>query len=299
MAELAAEGFLNQPHTSAGRVPTGKAFQVFAASLPEKRVHSDELHRIRENLGEAGSLASRVERCSHMLTEMTGGVAIATAVPARGQVLDQVQLVWLGGQRVLMVVITADKLVRDQLVTLDEPVTQEEMNSVRNYLNANFSGWALPSIQRELRSRLEADSAAYDSILKRLALLRSKGVLDGLLDVSPGPELHLDGASNLVDSDVALTREHLKELFQALEEKRIVLELLERFLAAPAGEVGVSVGLGAPPHALQEMSLIGIKVEGPGGLSARLAVLGPMRMDYSRAMSAVLHVGRALGSLPS
>jgi heat-inducible transcriptional repressor len=109
----------------------------------------------------------------------------------------------------------------------------------------------------------------------------------------------MDGASNVVAFELHLTREKLKELLQALEQKKRVLQLLERFLAEPAGEVGVRVGLEAEHPAMGELALIGVSVAMPGGLEAKIAVLGPMRMDYSRVMSAVLHVGHALGSLPS
>jgi heat-inducible transcriptional repressor len=124
----------------------------------------------------------------------------------------------------------------------------------------------------------------------------------GLLDVSLRPEVHLDGAANVIGFDLRLTRAHLRELVRALEEKKLILELLEKFLGAPAepdNPVSVRIGLGTEPPGMGEMSLIGVTVTMPGGTPAKLAVLGPMRMDYSRAMSAVLHVGRAFSSLPS
>ena len=292
MAELATEGYLHQPHTSAGRVPTGKAFEVFVENLPGKRVFQPELGRIHGALDQASSVEERVERCSHLLTEMTNGVAIAVAIPTSGHTLDQVQLISLGDRRVLMVVVTRDKRVRDSVVTLEEPISQDELTSIRNYLNMNFGGWVLSEIQVELRSRLAETSAAYDLVLKKLVLLYQKG----LLDIKFEPELHMDGQANLVAFELHLTKERLKELFHALEEKKRVLQLLEHFLEEqPSGEVGVRVGLGEEHPSMGELSLIGISVPITGGMSGRIAVLGPLRMDYERAMSAVLHVGRALG----
>jgi heat-inducible transcriptional repressor len=292
MADLTSDGYLQQSHPSAGRVPTGKAIQIFVDSLPEKRVLHAEIDRIREALG-AATVDERVERCSHLLTQMTKGVAIAATIPSERQLLDQVQLLSLGDRRVLMVVVTSDKVVHDQVVLLDEPVAQDELNTVRNYINANFSGWEISDVQREIRSRVEVAAAAYDLILRRLILLYEKGLLSMGLE----PEVHLEGTSNLVDFELQLTRENVKELFRALEEKRLVLALLDRFLNS-SGHLDVRIGLGEDPPAMQGLSLVGINVSTPRGLSAKIAVLGPMRMDYSRAMSAVLHVGRAFSTLP-
>ena len=295
MAELAAEGYLHQPHTSAGRVPTSKAFEIFVNALPGRRLEHAEFGRIRESLGETSSVGERMERCTHILAEMTQGVSITAAIPAARQMLDQVQLVSLADRRVLMIVVTQDRMLREQVVTLDQSVTQEDLNSIRNYINVNFRGWVIREAQQELRRRLEEESAAYDLILKKLILLHEKG----LLDISMEPEVHMEGASNIVAFELQLTREKLKELFRALEEKKRVLQLLDRFLEERSGEVGVRIGLAEEHPSMGQLSLIGITVATPGGLSAKIAVLGPLRMNYPRAMSAVLHVGRAFCSLPS
>lgn len=295
MQQLASDGYLQQPHTSAGRVPTGKAFRVFVDSLPGKRLLSPEFGRIREELSEAGSVETRVERASHLLMEMTQGVGITAAIPTVSQTLDQVELLPLGERRVMMIVVTRDRLVRDRLILLDEPISSIDLTSIRNYINENFSGWVIADIQAELQKRLEQTSAAYDSILRRLILLYEKGFLDVHLE----PEIHMEGASNLVAFELHLTKERLKELFRALEEKKRMLQLLERFLETGDGELGVHIGLQEEHPSMGELSLIGISVQLPGGLSAKMAVLGPMRMDYERVMSAVLHVGRAFSSLPS
>jgi len=293
MAELASAGYLSQPHSSAGRVPTEKAFRLYVQGMESKRPRHERVGRIRGELSEAGSVEARMERCSHLLTEMTNGVGITAAIPAASQKLDSIELISLGGSRVLMIVVTGDKLVRDQVVTLDEPVSLDELASIRNYVNHNFGGWTIAEAQKELRRRLEQASAAYDEILKKLILLYDKGLLEF------EPEVRMEGASNLVSFDFHITRERLKDMFRALEEKKRILQLLDRFLEQPAGKVGVKVGLGEEDPSLEELSLIGICVEVPGGMSARIAVLGPMRMDYDRVVSAVLHVGRAFGSLPS
>jgi len=294
MADLADEGYLVQPHTSAGRIPTAKAFRLFVQSLTAKRLVEEELERLRMQFADVETVASRMERSSHVLMEMTHGVGIAAAIPTDSQTLDQVELLGLADNRVLMIVVTRDKMVRNRVVRLDTPVTQDELNSIRNYINQNFRGCALSEARLRLKARLEQVSAEYDEMLKKLILLYDKG----LLDLEPAAEVHMEGASNLVGIDFHLTRERLRELFQTLEEKKRILQLLDRFLEESGGEVSVHVGLAEAHPAMRELSLIGISVALPTGLDAKIAVLGPMWMNYQKVMSAVLHVGQVFQSTP-
>ncbi|HZT36452.1 MAG TPA: heat-inducible transcriptional repressor HrcA [Bryobacteraceae bacterium] len=294
MADLCDEGYLAQPHTSAGRVPTQKAFRSYINSLmATNRLLTAELARLRAELDEAGTMEGRVERTSRMLTDMTRGVGIVAAIPSGSQTLDQVELLAVGNRRVLMILVTKDGAVRQRLVVLDEPISQQQLESIRNYVNREFSGWTLEATRQELVRRLEQESAAYDAILRHLMVLNSKG----LLEIGLSPEIHLEGASNLIGLDLHLTREKTRELFQALEEKKRLLQLLERFLESADGELAVHVGLGEAHPSMSELSLIGLSVLLPAGIRAKVAVLGPMRMDYGRVMSAVLHVGQALRSV--
>ncbi len=289
MADLYEQGYLDQPHTSAGRLPTEKALRVYVDSLAARRLPQAEVEKLRADLGSVESLSERIERSSHFLTEFTRNIGIAAAIPVSGQTLEHIELLRLPDHRVLMTVVTSDHMVRDRLITLDDEIPQGELNSIINYVNANFSGWLLSAAREDLQRRLEQDSAAYDAILSRLIVLYGKG----LLDVSWAPQIYLEGAANLVVLDLQLSREKMRELFHALEEKKRILLLLDRFLEQPSGQVGVQVGLGDAHPAMKALSLIGINLLLPGGVTAKIAVLGPLRMNYERVMSAVLQVGNA------
>jgi heat-inducible transcriptional repressor len=291
MADLDEEGYLTQPHTSAGRIPTEKAFRSYIESLSIRRMVTAEIERLRAELGRLDSVEERIGFTSRMLTERTRSVGIAAAIPRINPALERLELVALPDQRVLMVVITRDKRVRNRVVLLDEPLSASDLETIKNYVNRNFEGWSLEDVRRELSSRLDRAAATYDSVLRKLTALYAKG----LLDIDSDPEVHMEGASNLVVLDLHLTKEKLRELFRALEEKKRLIELLDRFLENPAGEIGVHIGLGEIHPAMRELSLIGLPVRLDGGLSAVIAVLGPMRMDYSRVMSAVMHMGQAFG----
>ncbi|MGA3096436.1 MAG: heat-inducible transcriptional repressor HrcA [Bryobacteraceae bacterium] len=290
MADLAEEGFLSQPHTSAGRVPTEKAFRHYVGSLTAGRIQAADAERLRSEFSGLPTVQAQVERSSHVLVELTRNVGIAAAIPALLQELDQIELVPLADRRVLMILATRDHMVRNRVVSLDEAATPEELVSIRNYVNRNFSGWQLGRARRELLRRMLEDRELYDATARKLQVLYRKGLLDA--DISP--EVHMEGASNLLGLDLHLTREKLRDLLQALEEKTRVIEMLDRFLEQPAGELAVRVGLEGAHPALRELTLIGMTVRLASGLPAKVAVLGPMRMHYERVMAAVLHTSRAL-----
>jgi len=290
MADLADRGFLSQPHTSAGRVPTEKAFRYCIRSLAAGRVPPMEALRIRAELLEADTVERRVERSSHILTELTRKVGIAAALPASGQILEQIELLPLTDGQILMILVTRNHIVHNRVVDLEERIPADELATIRNYINRNFEGWSLKEARQELLRRIDIERAAFDAMTRRLALLYSRG----LLELDAAPEVHMEGTGNLVGIDLHLTRETMRELLRALEQKKRVLELLDHLLEETPGELQVRVGLGEVHPAMKELAIIGLAIRGESGLVARIAVLGPMRMQYQRIMGTVLHIGRIL-----
>ena len=293
MADLADNGYLYQPHTSAGRIPTEKALRLYVSTIntrPEPGTHDARLiSGLVNELTSFTSVEACIQRTSQVLSEMTSNCGIAAALPGTDQELEHIELIGLSDRRVLMILATGDRQVRNRIVTLDEMMTPDDLNSLRNYVNRNFAGWKLSDARRELLRRMDEERAEYDAVLKQLTVLYQKG----LLEVDRQPWIHMEGASNLVGIDLHLTRERMRDLFRALEEKKRVLELLDRFLEQSNRQVGVHIGLGDVHPAMKELALIGISLPLPGGLQARIAVLGPLRMHYEKVVATVMHLGQA------
>ncbi|HYA18207.1 MAG TPA: heat-inducible transcriptional repressor HrcA [Bryobacteraceae bacterium] len=294
MADLADEGYLAQPHTSAGRVPTEQAFRDFAGSVTARPLPASDRERVVAQMQSSESLEDRIGIASRALTEITRNVGIASVLPASAQELEHLELIGLSDRRVLMIVATRDRMVRNRAVTLDQAISQDDLTQLRNYVNLNFAGWTLDRARAELMRRIEEERSLYDAFLQRLTLLCQKG----LLVADSEAEFALDGASYLVGLDLHLTRERTRELFRALEEKERVLALLDRFLDG-SGKVSVHVGLGKAHPAMSELSLIGVSIDLPSGLRTRLAVLGPMRMQYEKVMSTVVGISKAFETVQS
>ena len=241
------------------------------------------------------SLEERVGIASRVLTEITRNVGIAAALPPSSQELEHLELVALSERRVLMIVATRDRMVRNRVVTLDRVMTQDELSELRNYVNVEFAGWTLERARAELLRRIEHERALYDAVLQSLTVLYQKGLL--LSDTKP--QVAMDGASYLVGLDLHLTRERMRDLFRALEEKKHVVALLDRFLDGTQRQVGVHVGLSNAHPAMGELTLIGVTLDLPSGVRTHIAVLGPMRMQYEKVMATVLEIGRTFEELQS
>ena len=150
MADLADDGFLAQPHTSAGRVPTDKAFRDFAGALSARPLSATDRERIFNQMQSGESLEDRVAIASRVLTELTRNVGIAAALPKSSQELEHLELIALSDRRVLMIVATSDHMVRNRLVTLDRQLAPDELAQLSNYVNTNFAGWTLGACSRRV-----------------------------------------------------------------------------------------------------------------------------------------------------
>lgn len=288
MADLSDEGYLSQSHTSAGRIPTDKAFQSYVNSLIARPIAATGGHRLLSQLNEITSFQGRVEHSCRVLTEISQAVGIAAAVQVGDQQLEHIELIGLADRRVLIVVVTKDGHASNRVVGLNEQLSPDDLSSIRNYINWNFGGWLLGDARREIQRRIEEERAAYDAILGHLSVLWDKNFLAS----DRIPQIHMEGASNLVGLDLHLTRERMRDLFRTLEEKTRVAELLDRFLDSSKG-LGVQIGLAEAHPSMTELALVGVTVQLPGGLVTRVAVLGPLRMNYGRIISSVLAIGKA------
>jgi heat-inducible transcriptional repressor len=295
MADMVRLGLLTQPHASAGRLPTAAAIQSYVDGLGQVRPKGIEVNRLHARLRSLPSVPERVEESTHFLTGATRNVGIAAAVPASEPVLRQVELLPLAERQYLMVVVTSDQHVRNQVVTTSQSLRPEELQEIRNYINLEFGGWKLNAARRELEQRLQDERNEYFRLLRQLEVFH----MQGLFAHMEGPRVFLDGAAYLVGLDLHLTRERMRELFQALEQKQQLLAMLDQFLEGTAARPAVRVGLGSVHPALSEFALIGVAVPVGSGMTARVAVLGPLRLNYPRSIAAVMEAGQALADSAS
>ena len=286
MADLADAGYLEQPHTSAGRVPSPSAYRYYVEQLSGKtQLSQADAGIIQDSLQGVTDVQEFMERTSHVLSLISRNVGVAVAASGPKNALEHVYFSRLGDQKVLAVVVTKSGLVRDRLMRLDLP--QSDLDAAARFINENFRGWTLEAVRNEIARRLEKERSEYDRLMKSVEQLYKQGVLSS---EESSQVVFIEGAANLVAGEQ--DRERLQELLKALDEKQTLVELLGAYLDAKQEAVRVVIGLDEASPSMRNLVLIGTPARVGGEVMGSLAVLGPTRMDYQHTITAVSYIAR-------
>ena len=327
MATLGEAGLLEQPHTSAGRVPTAAAFRYYveqitrpeaqlgrtagggqtggstqqgagglgAASLGGSGLSEARRGQIEDSFTGVASSHEYLERTSHVLALISSGLGVALASSTAGQVLEHIHFSRLSTGRVLAVLVTQAGAVQDRVLTLDRELTHLELDTAARYLNENFRGWPLDRIRTEVARRIAAEQAEYQNRLRALEELCRQGALAADL---AGPMIYVEGMANLLAGE--LDRERLRQMLAALEAKQRLVELLNAYVDSRQHEVRVVVGLdgigengiGHGLPAMPDLVLIGSPARFGAENMGTVAVIAPTRMHYQEMIQAVSYIAR-------
>jgi len=251
MADLADAGFLEQPHTSAGRVPSASAYRYYVEQLSGKtQLSQADEGIIQDSLQGITDVQEFMERTSHVLSLISRNVGVAVATSGPKNALDHVYFSRIGDQKVLAVVVTKSGLVRDRVMRLDLP--QADLDAAARFINDNFRGWTLESVRAEIARRLEQERSEYDRLMASVEQLYKQGVLSG---EESAQLIFVEGAANLVAGEQ--DRERLQELLKALDEKQKLVALLGAYLDAKQEAVRVVIGLDEALPSMRNLVLIG------------------------------------------
>ncbi|HUJ95205.1 MAG TPA: heat-inducible transcriptional repressor HrcA [Terriglobales bacterium] len=287
MADLVEAGYLDQPHTSAGRVPSPEAYRYYVEQLTgETHLSSESEDLIQHELQGISDVQEFMERTSHVLSLISHNVGITAVVSgARKNALEHVYFSRLGDQKVLAVVVTRSGLVRDRLLRMDLP--QTDLDAAARFINENYRGWTIEAMRTDLARRLEKERGEYDRLMDSVEQLYRQGALAA--DES-AQKVFVEGAANLVvgESD----RERLQELLKTLEEKQKIVDLLAAYLDVKQEAVRVVIGLDEALPSMRNLVLIGAPARVGDEVMGSLAVIGPTRIDYHQAMTAVSYIAR-------
>lgn len=293
MADLADGGFLEQPHTSAGRIPTPQAFRFYVQQLGQDRqLGAERQSLIRSSLGEPSDPEQFLERSSHVLSQLSRSVGVAMAASVTNEALEHVHFTRLTENKVLAIVVTRGGFVSDRVLRLARDLRQDDLDVCARYINENFRGWTIPSARNELQRRIEQERNEYDRLMRSLEQL----CRDGALNDSPrGQAIFVEGAANLVAN--AGDAERLRQILETLEAKERLAELLGLYLKNDGPEVRVVIGLEDAGAHLRNFVLIGAPARAGDEMMGGLAVIGPTRLDYEHMIPAVQYIARLFDEL--
>lgn len=285
MADLEEMGLLEQPHTSAGRVPTETGLRFFIDSLLKVRSLSPkEKEEIRERYGVGLDLDELFQRTSRVLSDITHYAGIVLVPNPARQRLRHIEFVALASGRFLCILVTQDGRIENKLVQIDFALDLGKLERIHNYLNQLLEGLTLEEVRERVLAEMGEDKNRYDDLvssalrLSQAALVRSE----------PGHGVIVSGQANLLDPGRPAEPEELarmRALLQALEEKELMVRLLDRTL--DSDRIQVFLGAETSLDALGDSAVVAMPY-GPGERPVgAIAVIGPTRMNYGKVMSVV------------
>jgi len=288
MAVLEEEGYIAQPHTSAGRIPTDKGYRLFVDRLTGvKPLSVAERRAIETFLAGAYDLDDVVIRTVRLLAQLTRQVAVVQYPSLTRSAIRHVELVPLAAKRLLLVLITDTGRVQQRTVELPVPIEEDAVTQLRAVLNACLDGRMLnevASVVADLPERVPPSerpnaAAVFSVILESLVERNEERIVVG-------------GASNLTPADFS---QGLHEVLESLEEQVVLMRLLGE--SVDQSSVTVRIGAENPVAGLHSTSVVAAGYGTGDQAVARLGVLGPTRMDYPTAMGAVRAVARYVGQI--
>ena len=287
MADLADAGFLEQPHTSAGRVPSSSAYRYYVQQLSgEARLSQADEGMIQDSLQGVTDVQEFMERTSHVLSLISRNVGVdgcgqrdprmrSSMCTFRGLAIRRCWRLWSPGREWYAIgscVLTCRR---------------RTSTSAARFINENFHGWTLEAVRAEIARRLVQERSEYDRLMTSVEQLYKQGVLSA---EDSAQVVFVEGAANLVAGEQDRVR--LQELLHALDEKQKLVELLGAYLDARQEAVRVVIGLDEASPSMRNLVLIGTPARVGGEVMGSLAVLGPPRMDYQHTITAVSYIAR-------
>ena len=291
LARLEEDGYVQQPHTSAGRIPTDRGYRFYVDLLldskrPRRATSTAVEARLRRESPDR-LLDSLLPQVSHMLSQASRSVGFAIRPAHEAAVFDRVEFVPLGATRVLVVIVASGGHVIQKVIDVGEPLEADDLRQAANYLNGEFSGLPLHRAREAVLERISEERLLYDALLARAMRLATST----FSDLPDDQTIYVEGASSLLDDASGLDVQTLQALLQMIEQKQKLLQLLNEYIDGP----GLTVVIGAEhldPN-LRPFSLVLSTYDDGSGIGT-VGVIGPTRMRYSRAIAVVDDAAQAV-----
>ncbi len=291
MSDLEEMGFLASPHTSAGRVPTDKAFRFYVDSLLQVRaIDPDQQDVIRSQYRAHGrDVADLLKETSRILSSISQYVGIVVAPRFAANIFRQIEFVQLCGRRLLAILVSESGVVQNRIIEADEEFVPEDLVRMSNYLNNLLQGLSIAQVKQRIVREMVNEKVRYDALFSR-ALRLSEQTLD-----EDTADVFVEGQVNFFEQPEFADVGKMKEIFRAFEEKSQLITLLDRCMNAE--RVNIFIGAENFLSRMNEMSVVTAPyASGPNTVGV-LGVIGPTRMGYDRVIPIVGFTAKILSEL--
>jgi heat-inducible transcriptional repressor len=288
LSDLEALGFIDKPHTSAGRVPTDRGYRFFVDTLVRLREPlPQERSLIEQGLAPESGVDEALQEASKVLHFLTRHAGVVLAPRPEDAVLQRIEFVRLRENRVLAILVGKSGEVQNKLITIDFPITPEELVRASNYLSELLAESPLEAVHGKLQQELTQERALYDELAAKALKL---GV--AATDIHGSERVLIEGAGSFLDAKEFADVERMKALFKALDEKNKLLSLLDR--VQRARELQIFIGAESEFSSAGEVSVIASPYGTDDQVLGAVGVIGPTRMNYQRVIPLVNFTAQVL-----
>ena len=301
MSELEEAGLVEQPHTSAGRIPTDKGYRYYVDNLlGVLSVSGADLKLINNELGfsdlDISEKPDRImERTSQLLSALSQNVGIVVSPSLAHDLLQHIKFVNLSDKRILIVLVSAPNIVHNKIIRLEANYSQDDLDRTARYLNVEFAGKSLSAIRAEILRLMHEETALFDKLLQTAMILCSQCIESENDNIG---EIYVEGRSNILTKPDFSNMQRLHDLLRTIEEKSRLMQILNECLTrdyTQSGNVQVVIGSENSSSSLQNCTLITAPYRlGNGNVIGTLSVLGPTRIEYARMIAIVSYVAKML-----
>jgi heat-inducible transcriptional repressor len=290
MADLEDLGYLQQPHTSAGRVPTDRGYRFFINHLMRSRLLTQrEREAIDDEVGHGNEIDEVLHLASRVISRLSDQVGIVFMPTLLQFAIRSMDFVLVAENRIMCVIVGHNGVVVNKLVETRLPFTRDELEKISRYITVEFAGQTLDVIRRRLIGMTEDERARHDHLMQKTIALG----IETVNDVTPVEhELVLEGATSILSKPEFADGMALRKTFLALQEKEKLVEILNSCLS----EDGLQILVGSESDFTQvhNFSIVARTYGSSGSPLGIVGIIGPMRMEYARLAPLVDYLGRAL-----
>ncbi len=282
MSDLEEMGYIIQPHTSAGRIPTDRAYRLYVDSMMEEK--DREIEELKGMLQRTEDKMDKVlKNVANLLATNTNYATVVSAPQIKENRLKFLQLSKVDDNHILVVIVMEGNVIRNEMIQIDEPVSDENMLKLNILLNTHLNGLALEEISLGRITALKEQAGIHSGIIGN--------VIDALATAIKGEEdleVYTSGANNILKYPELADQQRASELIHTFEEKKALAKLATDKLSEE-GNTGIQVYIGdeAPIDSMKDCSVVTATYELEEGMRGSIAIIGPKRMDYDKVVSSL------------
>ena len=293
MSDLEEMGYIVQPHTSAGRIPTDRGYRLYVDSMMEENAR--QVEELKEMLVEKGEKMDHLlKQVAKVLAVNTNYATMVTAPRVTGNKVKFIQLSRVSEEQILVVVVAEGNIIKNTMISVSEPIDDEMMLKLNILLNTSLNGLAIDEINLALISRMKTQAGEYGAFIGE--------VIDAVAETikeDDDLEVYTSGANNIFKYPELANEQNASGLITAFEEKQILAQLADYNADESETKNGIRVYIGeeSPIQGMKDCSIVTASYEFGGGMKGTIGIIGPKRMDYEKVVGTLQTIKNQLDTL--